>query len=282
VNLRKGLWLTVALLGSTAGCQLMKGGSQAPTGPTANATKPAGAPSMVTWDRDVKEPTTKKATTPEVCVSYANFRLGESLGADYDAVMRDRMQEDARDAYQKALSLDPNHIPAFRGLAHLYVLRGDYPRAIQQYQTALKAAPNDATLWFDAGVCANYAQQWDRAVGALQRAVELDPQNRTYANALGVVLARVGKLDASLQAFARMNSQAQAHYNLGCTLRRLGDPQRGRYYLELAVQKDPHLNTAQTLLAEMAPPPTAGQPIERAGYMELIPEGLDSLPPGAP
>jgi tetratricopeptide (TPR) repeat protein len=278
---RKGLWLTLALWGSTAGCQHTTGSPQPPPGPTATAPGQVGGSSLTTWDRTVKPSTEKKTATPEMCVEYGNFRLGESLGGKYDVAMRDRLQEDARDAYQKALVLDAKYVPAHRGLAHLYILRGDYPRALEQYQQALQTAPKDGSLWYDAGVCANYAQQWDRAVQALQNAVELDAQSRNYANALGVVLARVGRYPESLRAFARVNSEAQAHYNLGCTLRRLGDAQQGRYHLEMALQKDPQLSTAQALLAEMAPPRTAA-PVQTVGYLEPIPEASEVPPPSAP
>jgi tetratricopeptide (TPR) repeat protein len=283
MDCRKGLWVTLALLGSAAGCQHFTGGPQPPPPtPTASTTKPTGTSSMLTWDRTPPpEPAKKKTTTPEVCVSYGNFRLGESLGDKYDATMRDRLQEDARDAYQKALALDPKHVPAFRGLAHLYVLRRDYPRAIEQFQKALQVAPGDATLWYDAGICANHAQQWDKAVAALQKAGELDPQNRTYGNALGVVLARLGRCDESFKAFARMNSEAQAHFNLGCTLRRLGDSERARQHLALAVQKDPQLSTAQTLLAEISAPKTTS-PIQRVEHTEPVPENLNLLPQRTP
>jgi tetratricopeptide (TPR) repeat protein len=235
---------------------------------------------MTMWDRTTTEPAKKKTVTPEVAVRYGDFRLGESMGAKYPPARRDQLQEDARDAYQQALALDTKCVPAHRGLANVYLLRGDYPRAIDQYQKVLSVVPNDASLWYDAGVCANYGQQWDRAITALKRAVELDGQSRQYANALGVVLARTGRLDESLQAFARVNSEAQAHYNLGCTLRRLGDENRGRQHLEIAVQKDPKLTSAQNLLAEMFRPQGApATTIQQASHTEAVPTNGTMLIP---
>src|SRR5436309_2201748 len=82
-------------------------------------------------------------------------------------------------------------------------------------------------------------------------AVELEPDDRRYADTLAVGLAASGRWDDSLRVFARFNNEATAHYKLAGTLRRLGKPDLCRQHLELALSRDPNLAPAQALLAEL-------------------------------
>jgi tetratricopeptide (TPR) repeat protein len=231
----------------------------------------------------------KKKVRPETCVAYGDFRSKEACAPQYTSAQRDQLREDAREAYQDALSLDAKCVAAHKGLGRLYADMDDYPRAVASYQKAVKAAPKDAGAWFDMGMCHNHTQEYDRAIEEMGRAVELEPDNRTYGNALAVVFARVGRYDDSLRTFARVNGEATAHYNLGCTLRRLNQGELARQHLEAALQNNPRLEPARTLLAEMSretyglPGPPPVQPV---GYAEPQPPAEGAAPavppPGSP
>ena len=100
----------------------------------------------------------------------------------------------------------------------------------------------------------------------LDQAVRLDPENREYLNTLGVVLARIGRYSESLDCFIRTSSDALGHYKLARTLQHLQQPELSRQHLELALQMDPNLATAQTMMSELNGP--ASQPIQRTSYQE--------------
>jgi tetratricopeptide (TPR) repeat protein len=269
---RRGLWLALGIWGSVAGCQ-----HTTTSLPSAAGQPPGAVPLTPGSATDVADPKSARAPRknlrPETYVRFGDFRANEAAAPDAAPAVRDQLRDDARRSYQYALSLDSNCLPAHRGLARLYGAMQDYPRAVAAYNKALQIAPRDAQLWFELGMCHNRARDLDRTGEALSRAVELEPENRTYVNALAVALARAGRFDESLRCFARANNEAMAHYYLGCTLRRLDQPQLAYRHLQIAVGMNPQLEAARVALAEMAGAPAAGAAVQPAGY---------AAPPGRP
>jgi Tfp pilus assembly protein PilF len=274
MDCRKGLWLALGLWGTAAGCH-----SPQPYDPTVTTSKGGAVVAPVEPVASGKKP----KTTPEMCVAFGDYRVQESCTSGYNPNQQERLREEARGAYTDALKLDANCVAAHKGLARLYANGEDYTRAVATYEKALKQAPKDPSLWFELGMCHNRTQEWDKAIKEIHQAVDLAPDNKAYANTLGVVLARVGKYDESLACFARVNGEAQAHYCLGCTLHKLNQPDLSRQHLAAALHQNPRLESARALLAEMGPPrtqATAAQPIQPVQY--TTPQAPPSQPQGEP
>jgi Flp pilus assembly protein TadD len=254
MDCRRGLWLALGLWGA-AGCQ------HAAQGVATNAPAPAAvtAPAETVVSRKFDDGP-KKLPKAETCVKYGDFQAGEACTSSYSPSRRDIHRQEARNAYQRALEVDPKCVPAQQGLARLDAAWKDYPRALARYQKALKEAPKNAALWFEMGMCCNRAQQWDEALKAVSRAASLDPENPTYVNSQGVLLARMGHYPESLACFARIAPEAQAHFKLACTLRRLNQPELSKRELAVALSQDPRLDSARALLAEMTPAPAPPAP----------------------
>lgn len=167
---------------------------------------------------------------------------------------REQLLDQARKAYQQAIALEPDYVPAHQALARLYVKLGDNERAVATYQKVLKAHPKEAPLWFELGMCYSRQKQWDRALENLRHAVTLDPENRYYVNTLGFCLARAGRYDESLACFRKICGPARAHYNLARMLHHLNRDDLSREHLRLALQADPQLAAARQLLAQIEAP----------------------------
>jgi tetratricopeptide (TPR) repeat protein len=194
---------------------------------------------------------------PETCYKWADYTMKLAEDPACTADYKQRCYDGARKAYQQALRLDPDCLPAYEGLGRLYVTIADYPRAVETYQKALKKHDKEAQLWFGLGMC--YARQklWDPAVENLQKASELEPENRKYANSLGFCLARAGRYDESLACFRKAVGEAMAHYNLARMLEHVKEPERSREELLLALQAQPDLEPARQMLVELQGPPSA-------------------------
>lgn len=234
---RAALVLGGSLLMAAAGCQhqVLNVANPPPSSSAAKA-MPAPDPSQIK-----KASGKAKELPPLVLVSYGNFEAGEAFSDRTDQDRRQVLCDSARADYEKALKLDSKCVPAYQGLARLYTAMHQHPLAVETYHKALKLAPNDAALWYELGLCHNSQKNWGPALECLEKATRIDPANRSYANAMGVVLAASGRYEDSLKCFVRSSGEALGNYRLAQTLRHLQQTELSRRYLEAAVQKDPSL-----------------------------------------
>lgn len=240
--LRTYFCLGLGFFAGAAGCQTLKSGTN-PSGQTV-MTVPEGA--VITKEADLP-PRDPKANT---CVAYADFRAKEAHVTDQPADARDSMREQARRAYFQALTIDPKNLKAHQGLARLQAESGDHEQALATLNKGLKYHPKEASLWYDLGLAHARKKEWQPSLEALGKAAELDPNNRTYINVFGYALARTGRFDESLACFARLNGEAKAHYNLARMLNHLDQRELSITHLQLALQRDPGMDSARQLLAQ--------------------------------
>jgi tetratricopeptide (TPR) repeat protein len=81
----------------------------------------------------------------------------------------------ARDAYRRALALDPGHADAHLNLGRLLHEAGDPAAAEEHYRAAVARRPEDATAAFNLGVALQDLGRPEEAVGAYRRAIAADP-----------------------------------------------------------------------------------------------------------
>jgi len=108
----------------------------------------------------------------------------------------------ARDAYRRALELDPAHFDARVNLGRLLHEAGELKAAEANYRLALRTRPGDATASFNLGVALEDLRRPADAVRAYEQAIATDP---TYAD---------------------------AHYNLAQLHERLGHPHNALRHLQ--------------------------------------------------
>lgn len=82
----------------------------------------------------------------------------------------------ARDAYRRALELDPNHADARVNLGRLLHEAGHARAAEVHYRLALAARPKDATAAFNLGVALEDVGRPAEAIAAYEQALASDPQ----------------------------------------------------------------------------------------------------------
>lgn len=187
---------------------------------------------------------------PSTCVAFAVLRE-QTASARESPAERTELLDQARRAYQQALKLDPQYLPAIKGLARLYEAIQDHDRAVDTYQRGLQAHPRDAELYHQLGMCHARRKEWQPALDALQKAVELDPENRRFLNDFGLCLARAGRYQDALHVLKRTGGDAQAHYSLARMLEHLGMMEPSKEHLRLALQHKPDLEPARQMLGRL-------------------------------
>jgi tetratricopeptide (TPR) repeat protein len=83
----------------------------------------------------------------------------------------------AREAYDEALALDPDHASAHVNLGRLLHEAGDPASAEPHYSRALEVRPEDATAAYNLGVALEDLGKLPEALLAYQKAVRLEPAN---------------------------------------------------------------------------------------------------------
>lgn len=140
--------------------------------------------------------------------------------------------DEAANAYQEALDLDPRNKVALYDLGVVYELTGRPVAAENQYRLALSVDPDFVLPLFNLAILRT-------AAGSTQESIEL------YRRAIAV-----------------QPDYAEAHLNLGFALLSVGEEQEGARELQRAVQLKP------ALASRIPPPPApapAGQPSSTSG-----------------
>ena len=110
-------------------------------------------------------------------------------GCDLEVVSPDQ----AREAYERALDLDPNLAEAHVNLGRLLHLAGEGGRAEPQYREAVRLDPEDPTPHFNLGVLLDEVGRRDEAVLAYLQAIRRDPDFADAHCNLGLLLEALGR-----------------------------------------------------------------------------------------
>jgi tetratricopeptide (TPR) repeat protein len=117
------------------------------------------------------------------------------LGCDLEAPA----PADAREAYARALALDPAHVEANVNLGRLLHEEGDAPGAEARYRVALRTRPEDATAAFNLGVALEDQGRFAEALDAYEQSLAADPRSAdAHYNAAGLC-ERLGRREAALR-----------------------------------------------------------------------------------
>lgn len=99
----------------------------------------------------------------------------------------------ARKAWARALTLDPDHPGANRALGHLLHEEGDAAAAEGHYRRFLEARPADSGAMFDLGVALEDQGRADEALLAHARCLESDPRHAEAHRRAAALLERLGR-----------------------------------------------------------------------------------------
>ncbi|MFW6123191.1 MAG: tetratricopeptide repeat protein [Thermodesulfobacteriota bacterium] len=152
-------------------------------------------------------------------------RLHYLLGLKYQSLGKARQ---AREAYQRAVTLNPRYTAPLISLGALKSSQGDQGGAIQALNQALRVDPKNkeahsllGTVYGRQGIALLQQGKNAEAIKALKKAAATNPKDDAALNNLGVAYAAQGDLNLAAQAFQlaiRANpANDNAHFNLGFT-----------------------------------------------------------------
>jgi tetratricopeptide (TPR) repeat protein len=107
--------------------------------------------------------------------------------------------ESARDAYERVLSLDPEHADAHVNLGRILHEQGDAAAAEEHYRAAVDADPEHETATFNLGVALEDLGRVDDAIAAYMSAIALDADNADAHYNLAGIYEQRGDKQAALR-----------------------------------------------------------------------------------
>jgi len=109
----------------------------------------------------------------------------------------------ALDCYQKALDANPDNAQVWMRLANLLqtYYREDTEQIISCYQNIVEFDPKNATIFYELGHLYIRLNDLFNAVYAFKKAVELEPENPFYRNSLGYVLVQLSDFDKAIEEY---------------------------------------------------------------------------------
>lgn len=127
--------------------------------------------------------------------------------------------EKAIDEFQKAINLMPNYGDAYHNIANIYVQTGKMDQAIASYQKALQFNPNLWQSHQNLGSIYYNQGKFSLAEERFKKALSINPQNPSLYTALGIILLSEGKKDEAIEqlktalTFNSNDQQAQKALN---------------------------------------------------------------------
>ncbi len=106
----------------------------------------------------------------------------------------------AEKEFRRTLALNPNYATAHQWYGEFLSVLGRHPEAIAQVESALALDPLSAIVHHQAGQSFQQARQYDRAIQEYQRAVKLNPDLYVSYEAMYWAYRRQGKFEAAIQA----------------------------------------------------------------------------------
>lgn len=162
------------------------------------------------------------------------------------ALFSDGELDEAREAFERAIEINPTLPDGYLGIGDIAQQRGDLPAAEEAYASAARVAPQSFDAQYKHGLVLHLLSRLAEAVGAYVRALQIDP----------------GDFEANL--------------NLATAYLQLGEPAQGLIYASNAVEIDPRSGPARVNLAAIYG--ALGQWAEAAGQYEFASE-LTTLTP---
>jgi Flp pilus assembly protein TadD len=168
----------------------------------------------------------------------------------------------ARQYYQQALALSPNHLEALLDAARMEDREGQLDAAQMLYQRAVAAYPRNATALNDLALCLARRNNLQGARQALQQAIQVEPAKPLYRNNIAKVLVELNQQNEALAQLSAVHPPAAAQYNLGVLLSQRGRDREALQYFTQANKLDPSFEPARIAVMQKTGSAVMPQPVQ--------------------
>jgi tetratricopeptide (TPR) repeat protein len=129
--------------------------------------------------------------------------------------------------YEQWVSAAPDALSPRVNLGQLWLGRGEFSKAREQMEVAVRLGPNVPDAWSGLGQAQAAAGESEAALASYRRALAIDPQHGRSLYLLGVQAAARGRFDRAISHYraslVQRPNEVNTHHNLGVALKREGE-----------------------------------------------------------
>ena len=146
-----------------------------------------------------------------------------------DKLRKQQKYQQALQAYEEALRMDPQNFYAWNGKGTVLYNQGHYKKALEAYSRATEIDPDNSVVWVSAGLVLHRMQRYQQALVHFERALTIDPQYIAAWNGRGDAQLDMNMPEEAIasyeQALAYDSGSFQAWNGLGNAYSSLRDYQ---------------------------------------------------------
>jgi tetratricopeptide (TPR) repeat protein len=154
--------------------------------------------------------------------------------------------------WSKTVQTSPNSLVARGGLGRAYLERGMLDEAREQFEIAIKLYPDHHKSYYNLGLIYHQKGDLKRSMEYFNRSVTLNPEFIRGHYNLGTLYAQQGLMDMTIRHYAKVveldPAMVEAHYNLGMAYATQGKLKPAISEWEKVLQLDPHHTRASNNL----------------------------------
>ena len=134
--------------------------------------------------------------------------------------------DEALEAYDKALEIDPNDVVAWSNKGNALGSLGRTDEALKAFDKALEINPDNEYIWYNKGNDLGSLGRTDEALKAFDKALEINPNSAKAWYNKGNTLGKLGRHDEAIEAYDKAleinPDDVNIWYNKGLSLKKFG------------------------------------------------------------
>lgn len=163
----------------------------------------------------------------------------KNLGLVAELALSEKEYDKAIEYLSRMKEISPNNAQYSTGLSEAYLGKGEAGNALKEIEDALLSMPDNDKLLAKAGeIWGRYLNRLDRSEEYLEQAIQINPENASALENLGIVYGMTGRLDTSLEllmrALALEPENTRVMTNIGNTLSNMGRKEDAQEYFSRA------------------------------------------------
>jgi superkiller protein 3 len=162
--------------------------------------------------------------------------------------------------YEAALRSDAGHLPSLYRLGVVHAQAKQFDQAIDAWTRYVKATDGSPAAYANLGFCHELSGDLSEAEAAYEKGIARDDKSEPCRVNYGLMLARLGRSSEALLQLQAVLPPAAVQYNLASVLEQQGQREQAKAGYRKALEIDPNFTDAQSRLAALEKAGSATSP----------------------